>query len=290
MTTSSPPNVHPDRLLGEHRIGPIAIGTAGWSFAEDRDDERSLEAAAAALEAGVTLFDTALAYTTADRPAHSDELVGEALRRAGADADPVVSAKGGHYRDATGFPVDGRPETIRRNLDTTLRAVGMDSVHLYSLHHIDTDVPLEESVGAIAELREAGKVEHVGVSNFDVAQLARARAVTRIDAVQNRMSPFDRSSIDVAADLERHGGLFLAYSPGGAPADGSADRALAVFAEIAREREASARRVALAWLLGLSPVIVPIAGSTRPATIVDSAAARELVLTEEERARIDATL
>lgn len=287
MTDNTPADIHPDRHLGELRVGPIAVGTAGWSFKAYRDDARSLETAAAALASGANLFDTALAYTTTDDVAHSDRLVGAAIRGE-RGSEIVVSAKGGHYRGDDGFPVDGRPDSIRRHLDTTLQAMGADSVHLYSLHHVDPDVPIEDSVGAIAELQAAGKVRHVGLSNVDVEQLALARRVTPIAAVQNHLSAFERSSLDVVAEMERAGGLFLAYSPTRSREGVSLDEERGAFAQIAAERGVGIRRVILAWLLGVSPCVVVISGSSRPATIRDSAAARELVLTADEIARLNA--
>ena len=271
---------YPDRQLAGRRLRPIALGTAGWSFTEGVTDERILDTAAAALEHGSILFDTALAYTTRDAPANSDRLVGEVLRRGGTDV--VVSAKGGHYRDATGFPIDGRPESLRRHLDISLRAMGVDSVELYSLHRVDPRVPIEDSVGAIDELRRDGKVHHVGVSNVSVEQLRAAASVTSIATVQNRLSPYVRTSLDVLDEVEKMGAIFLAYSPTQAARDTPAAAASAVDA-IAAERGISRQRVALAWLLGLSDALVPIVGSTRRATLEDSFGALDVVLTEEER-------
>jgi len=266
---------------------PLALGTAGWSFTEDVTDERILDTAAAALEHGSVLFDTALAYTTLDAPGNSDRLVGEVLRRGGRDV--VVSAKGGHFRDETGFPKDARPESIRRHIDISLREMGIDSVDLYSLHHVDPNVPIEDSVGTIAELRREGKLLHVGVSNVSVEQLQRAASVTQIATVQNRLSPYVRSSLDVLAEVERSGALLLAYSPT-QPASDTPAALTAAVEEIVAERGISRQQVALAWLLGLSDAVVPIIGSTRRATLQDSFAALDVVLTDDERRRIDAAV
>lgn len=277
-------STYPNRPLAGRSIRPLALGTAGWSFTEGVTDERILDTAAAALEYGPILFDTALAYTTPDLSANSDRLVGEVVRRRGSDV--VVSAKGGHYRDATGFPKDGRPEEIRKNLDVTLREMGVEAVDVYSLHHVDPNVPIEDSVGAIDELRWEGKVHHVGVSNVSVEQLRAAASVTRIATVQNRLSPYVHTSLDVLAEVEKQGALWLAYSPT-QPAKDTPAELTAVVEAIAAERGISRQQVALAWLLGLSDAVVPIVGSTRRATLQDSFAALEVVLTGEERRRID---
>lgn len=277
-------NTYPNRPLAGRSIRPLALGTAGWSFTEGATDERILDTAAAALEHGPILFDTALAYTTLDHPANSDRLVGEIQRRHGSDV--VISAKGGHFRDTTGFPKDGRPEAIRENLDVTLREMGVEAVDVYSLHHVDPDVPIEDSVGAIDELRREGKVRHVGVSNVSVEQLVKASSVTRIATVQNRLSPYWRNTLDVLAEVEKAGALYLAYSPTQPAKDAPAALTEAVEL-IAAERGISRQQVALAWLLGLSDAVVPIVGSTRRATLQDSFSALDLVLTDEERGRID---
>jgi aryl-alcohol dehydrogenase-like predicted oxidoreductase len=279
-----PDSIYPNRPLAGRSIRPLALGTAGWSFTEGVTDERILDTSAAALEHGSILFDTSLAYTTPGAPANSDRLVGEVLRRGGRDV--VVSAKGGHYRDASGFPKDGRPEAIRRHLEVSLHEMGVDAVDVYSLHHVDPNVPIEDSVGAIDELRREGKVHNVGVSNVSVEQLQAASAVTRIATVQNRLSPYVRTSLDVLAEIERQGALLLAYSPTQPAKDTPAALTEAV-EEIAAERGLSRQQVALAWILGLSDAVVPIVGSTRRATLQDSFGALDLVLTDEERGRID---
>ena len=277
--------LYPNRTVAGREIRPIAVGTAGWSFTEGVTDERILDTADAALEYGTILFDTALAYTTPTAPANSDRLVGEVLRRGGSKV--VVSGKGGHFRDETGFPKDGRPESIRQHIEVSLREMGVDAIDLYSLHHVDVNVPIEDSVGAIEELRREGKVREVGVSNVSVEQLAKASSVTKIAAVQNRLSPYWRNTLDVLAEVEKAGAIYLAYSPT-QPAKDTPAALTETVEQIAAERGISHQQVALAWILGLSNAVVPIVGSTRRATLRDSFGALEIALTDEERARIDA--
>jgi pyridoxine 4-dehydrogenase len=145
-----------------------------------RTAERLLRAA---LESGVTLVDTALVYSTRDEAGYSERLLGKALRSVTDHERPLVATKGGHYRRGDSFVVDGRPETIRANCEQSLRALDAESIDLYFLHKPDPTVPIAESVGAIAELRQAGRVRLVGLSNVSESQLAEARSVVEIAAV-----------------------------------------------------------------------------------------------------------
>ena len=277
-------SLYANRSVAGREILPLAVGTAGWSFTQGVTDERVFDTAAAALEYGPVLFDTARAYTTPTAPANSDRLVGEVLRRH--ESGVVISAKGGHFRDETGFPKDGRPESIRNDIEITLREMGVDSVDLYSLHHVDPNVPIEDSVAAIEELRLEGKVRAVGVSNVSVEQLTKASSVAKISAVQNRLSPYVHASLDVLAEVEKLGAVFLAYSPT-QPAKDTPEALTAAVQAVADARGVSHQQISLAWILGLSDAVVPIVGSTRRATLQDSFGALSLALTDDERARID---
>jgi aryl-alcohol dehydrogenase-like predicted oxidoreductase len=278
------------RRVGDVEVGAIGLGGVNLSLpraASERDAERTIHAA---LDAGVTLLDTAHAYTTVEEEAHNERLVARAVRSHPRGDDVLVATKGGHFRASErSFPVDGRPETIRAHCEASLRALGVDCIGLYQLHWPDPDVSIAESMGAIAELRAEGKVRLVGVSNFSIEQIEAARGVTAIASVQNRFSPARPEDRPVLEHCAREGIAYLAYMPlDGAGAARSAGERLPAFARVAERRGVSPQRVVLAWHLAQAPVVIPIPGATRPATIADSAAAAELDLTAEELALLAA--
>jgi pyridoxine 4-dehydrogenase len=214
----------------------------------------------------VMLIDTALAYTRAGVESYAEMVVARALRGL-TSGRPLVATKGGHWREGNRFPVDGRPETLRAHCEVSLRTLEVDRIDLYQLHHVDPEVPLPDSVGALKQLRQEGKIAAIGLSNVTVAQLDEALAVAPIDTVQNRLSYGDPGDLRTAlACAERNVG-YLAYMPFGGPSGIMPEAALAV----ARRRGVSVHRVLLAWLRAQSPNIVPLAGASRPASIRDSA-------------------
>jgi aryl-alcohol dehydrogenase-like predicted oxidoreductase len=168
--------------------------------------------------------------------------------------------------------VDGRPDTLRAHCEISLRTLETDRIDLYQLHHVDSQVPLPDSVGALGQLRQEGDIAAIGLSNVTVAQLDEALAVAPIAAVQNRLSYGDPGDLPMALACAERGVAYLAYSPFGGSAGPVPQAALTV----ARRRGVSAHRVLLAWLRRQSPNIVPLAGASRPATIRDSAAGLDL--------------
>jgi aryl-alcohol dehydrogenase-like predicted oxidoreductase len=274
------------RRIGDREVGAIGLGGAGWSLIDPPDDDLSLRTILAAIDAGVTLIDTALAYTTLDHPAHNELLIAKALREHPDGKSVLVATKGGHHRAGpTDFPIDGRPETIRRHCDSSLRSLGVERIDLYQLHWPDPAVPLAETMGAFAELRRAGKIDLVGMCNVSVAQIEEASAVVTVASVQNHYSPFTRDDSPTIEHCQRAGIAYLPYSPLGGPQyAGSMHRSLPAFARVAARHDVSTQRVVLAWHLAQSPAIVPIAGARRPRTIVDSALAADLTLTPDDLA------
>jgi aryl-alcohol dehydrogenase-like predicted oxidoreductase len=252
------------------RITGIGLGTAPFAF-RDGTAEDAAATVHAALDAGVTLIDTALAYTRTGFESYAEHVVASALRDAAGER-PLVATKGGHWRDGDRFPVDGRPATLRAHCEISLRALGTDRIGLYFLHHVDPGVPLADSVGALAELRREGKIAAVGLSNVTIAQLDEARAVTPVDAVQNRLSYADPADLPTALACAERGIAYLAYSPLAAPSGPPLQGALTV----AGRHHASVQRVMLAWLRAQAPAIVPLVGASRPASIRDSANLFEL--------------
>lgn len=275
------------RRLGRRSVGAIGFGAMPLSVDERPPRAQGIRALHAALDAGVTLVDTADAYCRdASDMGHNEQLVAEALAAWSGDRDGVVVAtKGGHTRGWDGsWAIDGRPEHLRQACEASLRALGVDRIDLYQLHRPDREIPVAESVGALAQLQAEGKIDQIGVSNLNIAQLDEARGVAEVVSVQNEFSPAFTSSaaeVDYAAE---HGLCFLAWSPlGGMGAAAGLGRRFPAFAQVAEEHGVSPQQVALAWELDRSPAVIPIPGASRPETILDSIAAANLQLTEDQR-------
>ncbi|MDP9497422.1 MAG: aldo/keto reductase [Actinomycetota bacterium] len=280
------------RRLADTTVGAIGLGAMPLSVEGRPDEDRAVRTVHAALDAGVTLIDTADAYCLgAGDVGHNERLVARALASYGGDTSHVVVAtKGGHTRPPDGsWALDGSPEHLRRACEASLRALGVEAIGLYQYHRPDPRVPYEESVGALEELRREGKVLRVGISNADPAQIELARGITPLAAVQNELSPRFRSSEPELELCTREGVAFLPWSPlGGMGRAGAVGERHAAFGEVARERGVSPQQVCLAWLLAKSDAVLPIPGASRPESIRDSAAAADLVLQPEELARLDA--
>jgi aryl-alcohol dehydrogenase-like predicted oxidoreductase len=257
-------------LIAGRGIEGIGLGTAQFAF-RDGTAEESVATVHAALDAGVMLIDTALAYTRAGIESYAEQVVARALRGL-TTGRPLIATKGGHWRRGDSFPVDGRPDTLRAHCEASLRTLEADRIDLYQLHHVDPQVPLPDSVGALGRLRQEGKIVAIGLSNVTVAQLDEALAVAPIAAVQNRLSCSDPGDLPTALACAERGVAYLAYSPFGGPGGPIPQAAFAV----AKRRGVSAHRVLLACLRQQSPNIVPLAGASRPASIRDSAARLDL--------------
>jgi len=258
---------------------------------EGRPDEaQSIATIHAALDAGVTLIDTADAYHLhADDVGHNEELIAQALRSYGADAAMVlVATKGGHLRPGDGsWTQDGRPEVLKEAAKASARRLGVESIGLYQFHRPDPNVPYADSIGAIRDLLDDGVIEMAGISNANVAQIDEANAILdgRLVSVQNQFSPAFRSSFPELDHCAALGIAFLPWSPlGGIRRAGDMGRQHSAFQEVANERGVSPQQVALAWELALAPVVIPIPGASRPQSIEDSVRAAELSLTADELA------
>jgi aryl-alcohol dehydrogenase-like predicted oxidoreductase len=274
----------PTRTVGDVEVGAIGHGMMPLSNPGRPDEDQAFATIHAALDAGVTLFDTADAYALGPEDVgHGEVLLVRALKARGMTAgDVLVATKGGHTRTpGGGWDLDGTPAHLRRAAEASARRLELDAVPLFQLHRPDPNVPWAESVGALRELLDAGTIRMAGVSNANPAQIDEAREIVGpgLVAVQNELSPVFRSSEPEVALCAEHGLAFLPWSPLRGASGGP-------FAEIAAERGVSPQQVCLAWLLAMDDVVVPIPGSSRPDTIRDSAAAAALELTAEERARL----
>jgi len=282
----------PTRRLGGLQVSAIGLGEMPMSLAGRPDEAQSVRTIHAALDAGVTLIDTADAYCIDESEVgHGERLVARALSAWPGDRDRVlVATKGGHTREGGEWYLDGRPEHLRQACEASLRALGVEAIGLYQFHRPDPKVPFAESVGAMAELKAAGKVRLVGLSNVSVDQIKQARQLVQVASVQNEFSPRFRRSEGELAFCAAEGIAFLPWSPlGGIGRGRDLGGRHRAFGEVAEAHGVSAQQVALAWQLAKAPAVIPIPGSSRPETITDSAAAASLRLSDDELARLDRT-
>ncbi|CAN5825787.1 MAG: aldo/keto reductase [Actinomycetota bacterium] len=282
------------RNVGTMTVSAIGLGGMPMSIEGRPERSRSIATIHAALDAGITLIDTADAYHAgADDVGHNETLIAEALSSYGGDtADVLVATKGGHLRPGDGsWTIDSSPEHLRSACEASLERLGVEAIGLYQLHRPDASgVPYEDSVGAIGDLVDAGKVRMAGISNADPAQIRTAHEVlgNRLVSVQNQYSPAYRSSAPELRLCQEMGLAFLPWSPlGGISRAADLGSSFAAFQEIADAHGVSPQQVTLAWLLATAPVVIPIPGSSRPETVLDSAQSVELDLSTEELARLD---
>jgi len=267
--------------LTVRRLGFGAMRITGSGIWGDPDDPEAARALLQrAVELGVTLIDTADAYG----PEVSERLIAEALHPY--PEELVVATKGGLERSGPGeWTRNGRPGHLRGACEASLRRLRLDRIDLYQLHSPDPAVPLEDSVGALAELREEGKIRHVGLSNVSVDQLARAQEIVPVVSVQNRYSLTDRAAEDVLEACERGGLGFLPWFP---LAMGDLARPGGRLDRIAEAHGATPAQVALAWLLRRSPSMLPIPGTASVEHLEENVAAAGLDLDDDEFVELSA--
>jgi aryl-alcohol dehydrogenase-like predicted oxidoreductase len=267
--------------LEVRRLGFGAMRITGdgiWGPPEDPEAARAL--LRRVVDLGVNLIDTADSYG----PEVSENLIAEALHPY--PDGLVIATKGGLTRSGPGeWPRDGRPEHLREACEGSLRRLKLDRIDLYQLHSPDEKVPYEDSVGALKQLQDEGKIRHVGVSNVSVDELAQAREIVDVVTVQNRYSLTDRSSEDVLDACEQAGIGFIPWFP---LASGSLAEPGGTLDEVAHAHDATPSQVALAWLLARSRVMLPIPGTASAEHLEENVAAEELTLSDEERDAIAA--
>lgn len=295
------------RTIGDLAVHPIGLGCmplSGGRMLAERP--RAIATIHAALDSGITLLDTADIYAhDAHAFGHNEVLVGEAVRSWDAPtaqrARVVVATKGGITRvpgpDGDVWGRAATPEALGAAARASARRLGVDVIDLYYLHRHDPAVPWDEQVGALAAVRGDGVARRIGLSNVTLAMLDRALALVGgpeqggIVAVQNEFSPSYRIGADVLARCTERGIAFVPWSPlGGAVRAGEVAPQYRAFADVAAAHDVTAQQVVLAWLLALAPQVVPIPGSTRPATARASAAAADIALTADEVALLSATV
>ncbi len=249
----------------------------GWGEPPDRDGAKRV--LRRAVELGVTFLDTADAYG----PETNERLIREALHPY--PSGLVIATKGGYLREGPRRLIpNGRPDHLRRACEGSLRRLGLDSLPLYQLHTFDPAVPIEETTGALAELRAEGKIRHVGVCNVGLHTLERVRRIVPLASVQNRYNLVERSADGVLAACERAGMVFIPWFPLAKGALAGGGRRLA---QVARARRATPAQVVLAWLLARSPVTLPIPGTTSLVHLEENLAAARLELSPDELAALE---
>ena len=267
--------------LTVNRLGFGAMRITGqqiWGWPPDR--ENALKVLRRAVQLGVNLIDTADAYG----PETSELLIAEALYPY--PKDLVIATKGGLTRpSAPQWVPDGRPEHLKQAVDGSLKRLRLERIDLYQLHRIDPKVPMEESLGAIKQMKDAGKIRHVGLSNVEPEQIERARKIVPIVSVQNRYNIEDRKSENALVYCEKNGLGFLPWFPIGGTRGLKPDNALNA---AAKAHGVSVYQVALAWLLERSPVMLPIPGTSSVAHLEENVAAAKLKLAPEEWKAINA--
>lgn len=313
------------RVLGKDlEVSAIGLGCMGMSHAYGpaADKKEMTELLSKAVDLGYTFYDTAEVYGTPENPHDNEELLGEALKPYRNQI--VLASKCGirfdEESEAVNKPLipDGRPETIKKSIEGSLKRLQTDHLDLYYIHRIDRNVPIEETAGAMKELIEAGKITHWGISEADEETLRRAHAVCPVTAVQNRYSMMYRDYEALFPVLEELNIGFVAFSPLAngfltakynkeskfekgtdyrsampqfTPEAIDKNQEMIQYIEnMAEEKEATPAQISLAWMLAKKPWIVPIPGTRKYARLVENGQAAEVDLTKEEIASLDRML
>ncbi|MDY7226612.1 aldo/keto reductase [Hyalangium rubrum] len=268
---------------GTFRLGDMTVNRMGYGamritgqgiWGEPKDPEGARRVLRRAVELGVNLIDTADSYG----PDVSERIIGETLHPYAQGL--LIATKGGLTRSGPGgWHSNCHPDHLKKAIEGSLRRLRVERIDLYQLHTVDPKVPMEDSIGALARLREQGKIRHVGVSNFNVEQLREARKIVPIVSVQNRYNLADRASEDVLNECEKEGIGFLPWYPLAASSLASDTSPLI---QAAKRHGVTPGQLALAWLLHRSPAMLPIPGTSSVQHLEENIAAASVKLSPEE--------
>ena len=270
--------------LTVNRLGFGAMRITGEGiWGEPADPKEAFAVLRRALQLGTNFIDTADAYG----PYISERLIREALYPY--PRGLLIATKGGQVRPRREEWVpDGRPEHLRAACEASLTRLKLERIDLYQLHRPDPNVPFEDSVGELAKLQKEGKIRHIGLSNVDPNQLAKAQGIVKIASVQNRYNVADRGADDVLALCEKEQIAFIPWGPLAQQAQASAapSKQLVALQAVAKARNIDIEEAALAWLLARSPVMLPIPGTSKVAHLEDNVGAAKIKLTPQEMAQV----
>jgi aryl-alcohol dehydrogenase-like predicted oxidoreductase len=270
-----------------------AIGYGAMHLSIDRSQRPSEQESIALIgravdELGIDFIDTADAYCADDsETGHNERLINEALKGRNRDGI-IVATKGGSTRPGGRWERDGRPAHLKLAVERSVRALGVERIDLYQLHAVDPRVPIEDSIGAIADMQRLGMIHHIGVSNVTVEQIERARTEAEIVSVQNQFSAIDQDGeAEVIEYCEKNGLTYLPWNPvGGRGRAAKLDQQSDPLNELAQAHKTTPHVVALAWLLHRSPSIIPIPGTRRFDHLKQNLEAMELKLAPDELAML----
>ncbi len=284
------------RTIGSVTVSQIGLGGMPMSIEGRPERSQSIATIHAALDAGVTLIDTADAYhRDANEVGHNESLIAEALRSYGSDTSHVlVATKAGHLRPGDGsWTQNGDPAYLKQAAKASAQRLGVDAIGLHQFHRPDPTVPYADSIGAMVELLDEGVIQMAGISNANPEQIRLANELLggRLVSVQNQFSPAFTSSYPELELCAQMGIAFLPWSPlGGIGGAAKVGERFTAFQQVADAHGVSPQRVTLAWHLALAPVVIPIPGASKPASITDSAQASDLELTADEVALLSKVL
>jgi len=275
---------------GTVRFGDLTVNRLGFGamritgdgiWGEPKDREEAKRVLRRLLELDVNLIDTADSYG----PEVSERLIGETL--APYKAGLVIATKGGYVRTGPNqWKPNGKPEHLRSALEGSLKRLKLERIDVYQLHNAaDPTVPLADSIGELAIMQSEGKIRHIGVSNFSVAQLTEARSLVKVVSVQNRYNLGDRASEGVMRECEKLGIPFIPWAPLGK----SNSNATSALESVATRHDATTGQIAIASLLAHSPVMLPIPGTSKVKHLEENIAAAEIELTEQDRKELSLT-
>ncbi len=268
-------------------VGPIGYGAMHLSIDREKrpSEKEAVELIVRAVdEAGLDFIDTADAYCISqEERGHNERLIAEALKYGRRDK-VLVATKGGCIRPEGRWERDGRPVYLRDACEASLKALGVDHIDLYQLHAPDSEVPLTESVGTLADLQREGKIRHIGLSNLTLDQLKSVRGEAEIVSLQNRYSVMSRRDQDPIIDYcEAEKITYLPWNPvGGRGEAPEIGQKFEILDRIARAHDSSPHAIALAWLLQRSPIMIPIPGTTKYDHLVNNMSGATLELSGEE--------
>ncbi len=280
------------RTLGKTgiKVNPIGLGTMPLAIQNRPDKKTAIKVIHCALEAGMDLIDTADVYCLDQNDiGYCERLISEALASYSKQKPIIVATKGGLERPQGAWTVNCSPKHIKIACEKSLKALNTDMIDLYQLHSSDSNVPYSESIAALRDLQQAGKIRHIGISNVTLEEIKEAQKIIEVVSVQNRFNAFDLRSFHqgIIDYCERENITFIPWSPVGGGQEKHLIATHPLLNEIGRNHQASPFQVALAWLLACSPIMLPIPGASKIESAESSAKAMSLHLSDAEISRLN---